>query len=156
MECVKKVFEILRAKGWHISFAESCTGGLVSGTLVAIDGSSSVFDSSFVTYANESKVKYLGVREEDIAAHGVVSEQVAGQMAKGCALANGAQVGVGISGIAGPTGGTPNKPVGTVCFGFYMDGDIHTFTCLFENLDRQGVRMAAVRYVYETLETLLK
>jgi nicotinamide-nucleotide amidase len=155
IEMVKKTFAILGEKDWHISFAESCTGGLAAATLVALDGSSSVFDGSFVTYANESKVKYLGVKEEDILAYGVVSEVVAGQMAKGCATAYESEVGVGISGIAGPTGGTPTKPVGTVCFGFYVDGALHTRTCHFANLDRQGVREAAVAYVYETLRELL-
>ncbi len=155
MNDVKAVFEALKAKGWKISFAESCTGGLAAATLVALDGSSSVFDGSFVTYANESKVKYLGVKEESISAYGVVSQEVAGQMAQGCATAYGSQVGVGISGIAGPTGGTPAKPVGTVCFGFYVSGTLHTYTCLFEGLDRQGVREASVAYVYETLRKLL-
>ena len=152
---VKKVFDSLKARGWKISFAESCTGGLAAATLVALDGSSSVFDGSFVTYANESKVKYVGVCPDTISSFGVVSEEVAGQMAQGCATAYASEVGVGISGIAGPTGGTPTKPVGTVCFGFYIQGALHTATQHFTGLDRQGVRERAVAYVYETLAKLL-
>ena len=155
MRDLEAVFDLLKAKGWKISFAESCTGGLAAATLVALDGSSSVFDGSFVTYANESKMRHLGVSADSITAHGAVSEEVAGQMAQGCASAYACEVGVGISGIAGPTGGTPEKPVGTVCFGFYVNGICHTVTCHFANLDRQGVRSAAVAYVYETLKQLL-
>lgn len=145
----------LRGLGWHISFAESCTGGLAAAALVDVSGASEVFDGSFVTYANSAKVRYLGVKETSIAAHGVVSEEVAGQMAEGCAAAYACEVGVGISGIAGPLGGTPDKPVGTVCFGFSVAGKTMTATCHFEGMGRLAVRESAVRYVYERLPALL-
>lgn len=103
------IVDILTAKGWTISFAESCTAGLAAAHLVDIPSASNVFNASFVTYANEAKVKYVGVSEETIAEKGVVSEEVAIQMAVGAARANDAQVGVGISGIAGPTGATPES-----------------------------------------------
>ena len=108
-----------------------------------------------VTYANEAKIKYLGVKPETIECYGVVSEPVAGQMAEGVAKAQNAQVGVGVSGIAGPTGGTATKPVGMVCFGFYVDGELTTVTKQFGDLGRNVVREAATEFVFETLVQLL-
>lgn len=140
----------------HITFAESCTGGLAAARLVDVPDASKVFDGSFVTYANETKIVLLGVSEETIREHGVVSEPVAGQMASGAAKKMGAQIGVGISGIAGPGGGTQTKPVGMVCFGVYHDGKVHTATALFGNIGRNAVRQAAVEYVYQMLLELLK
>ena len=115
-------------KGYTISCAESCTGGLVASRIVNVPDASRVLNVSFVTYANEAKIRYLDVDPAVIEAVGVVSEEVAGQMARGAALQAGAQVGVGISGVAGPSGGSPEKPVGTVCFGFYMNGRTETVT----------------------------
>lgn len=149
------IVDILTAKGWTISFAESCTAGLAAAHLVDIPSASNVFNASFVTYANEAKVKYTGVSEETIAEKGVVSEEVAIQMAVGAARANDAQVGVGISGIAGPTGATPGKPVGMVCFGFYIDGKTMSATKQFGDLGRDAVRIASVEYVYSFLASML-
>ena len=164
------VVDILTAKGWTISFAESCTAGLAAAHLVDIPSASNVFNASFVTYSNDAKVKYnasfvtysndakvkyLGVSEQTIEEKGVVSEEVAIQMAVGTARANGAEVGVGITGVAGPTGGTPNKPVGMVCFGFYIDGKTMTATKKFGDLGRDAVRIASVEYVYTFLATML-
>ncbi len=149
------IVDILTAKGWTISFAESCTAGLAAAHLVDIPSASNVFNASFVTYSNEAKVKYLGVSEETIEQKGVVSEEVAIQMASGTARANGAQVGVGITGIAGPTGGTELKPVGMVCFGFYIDGRTMSATKKFGDAGRDAVRIASVEYVYSFLSTML-
>jgi nicotinamide-nucleotide amidase len=149
------VVDILTAKVWTISFAESCTAGLAAAHLVDIPSASNVFNASFVTYSNDAKVKYLGVSEQTIEEKGVVSEEVAIQMAVGTARANGAEVGVGITGVAGPTGGTPNKPVGMVCFGFYIDGKTMTATKKFGDLGRDAVRIASVEYVYTFLATML-
>lgn len=151
----ERVVTLLQKKGFHISFAESCTGGLCSARLVSVANASAVFDAGVVTYANEAKVKYLGVKPETIEQYGVVSEPVAGQMAEGVAKAQNAQVGVGISGIAGPTGGSAEKPVGMVCFGFFVDGELMTVTKHFGNLGRNVVREAATEFVFETLERLL-
>ena len=104
-----KVVVELKKKGYHISFAESCTAGLAAARLVNVPDASSVLDVSFVTYANEAKVKYLDVSPETIEKFGVVSEEVAREMCIGAAQAMGAEVGVGITGIAGPTGGTDKK-----------------------------------------------
>lgn len=155
MEIETKVVDRLIQKGFHIAFAESCTGGLLCGRIVNVPNASAVLDSSFVTYANEAKVKYLGVREESIADYGVVSEVVAGQMAQGVAEQTQAQVGVATSGIAGPTGGSDTKPIGMVCFGFWVDGVLTTVTKQFGDIGRNQVREAAVQYALETVYELL-
>ena len=142
------IVDILTARGWTISFAESCTAGLAAAHLVDIPSASNVFHSSFVTYSNEAKEKYLGVSAETIAEKGVVSEEVA-------VRANGAQVGVGITGIAGPSGGTKTKPVGMVCFGFVIDGKTMSATKQFGEIGRDAVRLASVEYVYSFLATML-
>lgn len=156
METETKLVNKLIEKGFHIACAESCTGGLLCGSIVNVPNASAVLDSSFVTYANEAKIKYLGVQEDTIAGYGVVSEAVAGQMAAGVAAECGAQVGVATSGIAGPTGGTAAKPVGMVCFGFWIDGKLTTATKQFGNIGRNQVREAAVRYALEQLLVLLE
>ena len=151
-----KVIELLVKKQYHISFAESCTGGMVSAGIVDVASASKVLDVSIVTYANEAKIKYLGVNPETIELFGVVSEEVAGQMAKGVSLLNNADVGVGISGIAGPTGATLKKPLGMVCFGFYIDGQVWTYTKYFGDLGRSMVRLESTLFVYEKLIELLE
>jgi len=151
-----QVVDLLIEKGWHISFAESCTGGLAAGRLVNVPNASCVLDASLVTYANEAKILYLDVSSDTISRHGVVSEQVAGEMSLGVALKNHAEVGVGITGIAGPGGATATKPVGMVCFGFYINGKMQTFTKQFGNIGRNCVRKCSVDFVYETLLELLK
>lgn len=150
-EVVKKLIE----KNYRISFAESCTGGLAAATLVSVADASKVLDVSFVTYANAAKIKYLGVKEQTIEEKGVVSEEVAAQMAAGVAAEAGSQIGVGITGVAGPSGGTPDKPVGMVCFGFFVDGKVHTYTKQFGGIGRNEVRKKSVEFVYSTLLELL-
>lgn len=160
----ERVVNALIKHGLHISFAESCTGGLAAARIVDVPNASYVLDASFVTYANQAKVKFVSVAEESIAEHGVVSECVALSMAKGAAAAANAEIGVGISGIAGPSGGSPEKPVGTVCFGFYFGGKakcgIPKFeiskTMHFGAAGRQAVRNASVNFVFETLAELLR
>ncbi|MFO7273326.1 MAG: competence/damage-inducible protein A [Bacillota bacterium] len=110
------VGRLLAERGLTLSTAESCTGGLVAKRLTDVPGSSRYFGMGFVTYANEAKMRFLGVPEALLAAHGAVSEPVARAMAQGALERSGADVAVAISGIAGPDGGTPEKPVGTVCF----------------------------------------
>lgn len=155
MERETKLVNSLIEKAYHIACAESCTGGLLCGSIVNVPNASAVLDCSFITYANEAKIKYLGVREETIAEYGVVSEEVVGQMAKGVAEQAGAQVGVATSGIAGPTGGTATKPVGMVCFGFWVNGVLTTATQQFGDIGRNQVREAAVQFALEKLDELL-
>lgn len=155
MDIEYKVVEKLIEKNYHITFAESCTAGLAAAKLVNVPDASKVLDVSFVTYANEAKQKYVNVNEDTIEANGVVSEKVAGEMAAGAANAMGAEVGVGISGIAGPSGGTDKKPVGMVCFGFYVNGNISTYTMKFGDIGRNNVRAASVDFCYEKLLELI-
>ena len=151
MTIEEQVVNKLIDRGFRISFAESCTGGLCCGTLVNVSNASKVLDMSFVTYANEAKVELINVNPETIENYGVVSEQVAGEMCKGVAEKAHSEVGVGITGVAGPTGGTAKKPVGMVCFGFYVLGNMTTRTMQFGNIGRNEVRAKSVDFVFNTL-----
>lgn len=154
-DALTAVVKALTDRGWHITFAESCTAGMAAAHLVDCPHVSSIFDCAFVTYANDAKIKLLGVAPSLIDQYGVVSEPVALAMAQGACRQAGAQVGVGISGIAGPGGATPTKPVGMVCFGFVVDGATHVYTCQFGDIGRARVRQSAVDFVYDTLYRLL-
>ena len=156
MTIEEQVVNKLIDRGFHISFAESCTGGLCCGTLVNVSNASKVLDMSFVTYANEAKVELINVNPKTIENYGVVSEQVAGEMCKGVAEKAHSEVGVGITGVAGPTGGTAKKPVGMVCFGFYVLGNVTTRTMQFGNIGRNEVRAKSVDFVFNTLAELLE
>ncbi len=155
MALEEQVVDLLIEKGWHIAFAESCTGGLCCGTLVNVTNASKVLDMSFTTYANEAKIKLLGVSADTILKNGVVSEEVAYEMAQGVAKTASAEVGVGVTGVAGPGGGTAKKPVGMVCFGFSVNGETKTYTKLFGEIGRQQVRKSSVEFVFQTLIELL-
>ncbi len=122
------VVTLLKERGWKIATAESLTGGWVAGRIVSFPGASEVFEGGFVTYSNEAKIALLGVKPETIERYGVVSEEVAGEMARGAAEKLGCEVAVATTGVAGPTGGTEKTPVGTVCFGVYVKGRIETST----------------------------
>ena len=148
---VDDVVNKLIAKNYHIACAESCTGGLVAASLVAVPGVSSVLDLSLVTYANEAKERFLGVEEADIKKYGVVSEVVAKAMAKGVASLAKAEVGLATSGIAGPTGGSLKKPVGMVCFAIFIQGKIYTYTKYFGNIGRNLVREKATEFILAEL-----
>lgn len=152
----EQLVQILIDHNFTISCAESCTGGLLASSIVAVPAASQVFQMSFVTYANEAKVELVNVSNSTILTYGVVSEEVAREMAKGCALKAKANIGVGISGIAGPTGATKTKPIGMVCFGFYINGEIFSSTMQFGNIGRTEVREASVNYVIDQLLSYLK
>ena len=151
MALEEQVVDRLIEKNFHISFAESCTGGMCCGTIVNVTNASKVLDVSFVTYANEAKMKFLGVNADTILSHGVVSEEVAYEMAKGVCKTAGSEVGVGITGVAGPGGGTAKKPVGMVCFGFCINGQTVTYTKQFGEIGRNQVRKSSVEFVLQTL-----
>ncbi|MCH5325223.1 MAG: CinA family protein [Eubacterium sp.] len=120
----KDVVQLLVKENKKLSTAESCTGGLISAAVTAVSGSSSVFDLGICTYANSAKEKYLGVPAQVLKEHGAVSETTARLMAAGIRAAAASDIGVSVTGIAGPTGGTPDKPVGTVYVGISTaDGD---------------------------------
>lgn len=150
-QLVKKLIE----KGYHISCAESCTGGKVTAAIVDVADASKVLNASIVTYSNEAKMHYLNVSASTLETYGAVSEETAREMAAGIASANKAEVGVGVTGTAGPGGGTPEKPVGTVCFGFFINGEVTTIKKQFGDLGRNKVRDASVEFVLDTLLQLL-
>ncbi len=149
--------ELLKLKDYSFTCAESCTGGWVGHALTSIPGSSEWFGSSFVTYSYEAKTQILGVSSEDLDNFGAVSEEIVEQMVSGALHKSGANVGVAISGIAGPAGGTDTKPVGTVCFAWKMDGqDVITSTEYFAG-DRNEVRYFSVeRALMGTIELVKK
>lgn len=152
-ELARKVGQALHAKGQLLATAESCTGGGVAQAITDIAGSSAWFERGFVTYTNASKTQMLGVPAPLIAERGAVSEEVAAAMARGALAHSGAQVAVATTGIAGPGGAVPGKPVGTVCFGWAMPDGVQTERCVFAG-DRQAVRAQAVAHALHGLQRL--
>jgi len=139
----RRAAHALKTKGWMLAIAESCTGGMVSQVFTSIAGSSEWFERGFVTYSNLAKRELLNVTTTTLARFGAVSEQTARAMADGALANSHAQVSVAITGIAGPTGGTPEKPVGTVWFAWAgKDRDTVTASAQFEG-DRDAVRRHA-------------
>jgi len=130
----KKLTELLISKNMSIAIAESCTGGSLSSSLTSIPGASSYFNCGFITYSNESKVNMLNVDSQTIELFGAVSEKVAYEMAMGAGQNSKSHLAISVTGIAGPSGGTPEKPVGMVCFGFYVDGNVTTTTQFFSGV----------------------
>ena len=150
------ILKILKDKQWTISTAESCTGGLLAGTLVNCSGISNYFKEGMVTYSNEAKIKYLGVKPETLEEYGAVSSQTALEMAEGIRQAAGVHIGLSTTGIAGPEGGTLEKPVGLVYIGIALPNEIYTYELRLEGT-RQEVRHKAVKHtLYRLLEKLHK
>jgi len=147
------VLSAARARGWKITTAESCTGGLIGAALTEVAGSSDVFDRGFITYSNAAKQQMLGVLPATLDIHGAVSEQVAGEMAAGALARSDAQLAVSVTGIAGP-GGSDHKPEGRVCFGLAGPNGVISETMDFGALGRSNVRAATVRHALELLRQL--
>ena len=137
-----------------IAFAESCTGGLVAAAMTELDGSSAVVERGFVVYSNRAKIEMLGVPPELIEEYGAVSEEVARAMAQGALEHSGAQLAVSVTGIAGPTGGSPDKPIGLVHIAAAREGQttLH-LECRFGDIGRAEIR---IRSVEEALKLLLQ
>lgn len=151
----KQVGQVLFEQKLVLATAESCTGGWVAQVVTQISGSSQWFDRGFVTYSNEAKQEMLGVSGETLQHHGAVSEQTVKEMAEGALENSRAQVTLAISGIAGPTGGTAEKPVGMVCFAFAgRDFSTQTNTQYFQG-DRHQVRHQSVQYALRRLIELI-
>ena len=148
-ELAQKLGEQLAAKDWRIATAESCTGGGVAAAITAIAGSSAWFEYGVVSYANVAKQKLLGVSAQTLDLEGAVSEAVVVEMVRGALALSGADLAVAISGIAGPSGATPGKPVGTVWFAWATAaGDLKTDMQLIDG-DRAAVQHGAVIYALE-------
>ena len=139
----EEIVKICVDRGYQITFAESCTGGLLSAALVNVSGASNVYGRGFVTYANEAKVEELNVSEDTLKAYGAVSEQTAREMAIGAQKHARADVALSVTGIAGPGGGTKEKPVGLVYIGCAVREQVWIKKCLF-NGDRMANRESAV------------
>jgi nicotinamide-nucleotide amidase len=149
-----KVGSTLRATGHLLATAESCTGGWVAEVVTATAGSSAWFDCGFITYSNTAKQRLLGVLPATLATHGAVSEPVALELVRGALLNSSATVAISITGIAGPGGAVPGKPVGTVCFGWAVkDGAERAETCHFDG-DREAVRRSSVCHTLAVLLAL--
>jgi nicotinamide-nucleotide amidase len=146
--------DLLLNKRLKLVTAESCTGGLISAACTDLAGSSNWFERGFVTYSNEAKTELLGVEERLLQRAGAVCEGVARAMVQGALAHSHAQVAVAVTGVAGPTGGSPAKPVGTVWFGFAVPGQVVTEKCHFAG-DRAQVRAAAVQHALRRLVELL-
>ena len=166
MNLVEALSHALLHRGWALATAESCTGGLISGRCTDLAGSSQWFERGFVTYSNEAKHELLGVDNAVLAQEGAVSEAVARDMALGALRHSKAQVSLAVTGVAGPTGGSRSKPVGTVWFAWATPSDsgptlgaetawVKTERMQFSG-DRAAVRAATVTHALQTLLDLLK
>ena len=144
----------LLTRGWMLATAESCTGGMIAAACTDLAGSSQWFERGFVTYSNAAKTELLGVPAALIAQHGAVSEPVARAMAEGAITRSRAQASVAVTGVAGPTGGSAEKPVGTVWLAWHVDGRTHSELRHFAG-DRAAVRMATVQHALARLARLL-
>ena len=153
-QAVARLADLLLERGWKLATAESCTGGMIAAACTDLAGSSNWFERGFVSYSNEAKSELLGVEPALIAAQGAVSEVVARAMAFGAIRHSHAQVSVAVTGVAGPAGGSKEKPVGTVWFGFQVDGLLTSETRRFPG-DRAAVREATVRHALDRLLQLL-
>jgi nicotinamide-nucleotide amidase len=153
-DIVFSVSEKLLTRKCKLVTAESCTGGLIAGACTELAGSSRWFERGFVTYSNEAKQTSLGVPAELLISHGAVSEEVVRAMAQGAVAHSLAQISVAVTGVAGPTGGSKAKPVGTVWFGFCIAGVTHSECQLFPG-DRAAVRQATVLHALVRLDSLL-
>lgn len=148
--------QALMRHGWRLAVAESCTGGWAAQSLTAVAGSSQWFERGFVTYSNDAKQDLLGVTGKTLVQFGAVSAETARAMAEGVLAHSRAQVAFSITGIAGPTGGTPDKPVGTVCFGWAWPGAATVTAREHFAGDRRQVRAQSVRHVLRQMLALLK
>ena len=140
----EKIVSLLQEKGWKIASAESCSGGMIASRLVNVSGVSDVFEEWYITYSNAAKHKLLGVSKQSLGQYGAVSSQVAGEMALGAARQARARAAIAVTGIAGPGGGTPQKPVGLVYIGCYVDGKVFVTENYFQG-SRQEIRTATTQ-----------
>ena len=154
-DLTKTLAQILLSRSWTVSLAESCTGGLVCATLTELAGSSEWFERGYITYSNEAKSECLDVPSQLIESHGAVSEQVAKAMAEGARINSGSNVAISITGVAGPSGGSAEKPVGTVCFGWATENQTLTKTMHFAG-NRQTIRQQAAQFALTELIALLR
>lgn len=148
----------LKARGFMLALAESCTGGMTAQAITSVVGSSTWFDRAFVTYSNQAKIDMLGVKNETLQLFGAVSEQTANEMARGALKFSLARISASITGIAGPDGGSIEKPVGSVCFGFALKNSVNSVVkCNTQHFvgNRESIRQQASIYAIIQLIQLL-
>jgi len=150
-ERIKKIIERLSKKGLSLSIAESCTGGYISHMITNISGASKVFDSAIICYSNQAKIAFLNVDETIIESYGAVSDPVARQLANNIRILSNVDIGIGITGIAGPTGGTLEKPIGLVFIGFSTENETLVEEFQFKS-DRITFKQKVLEKVIEYLE----
>lgn len=146
----QQLAQLLRQRGWMLASAESCTGGLIAAACTDLAGSSTWFERGYVTYSNAAKTELLGVATELLSQHGAVSEAVARAMVLGALAGARAEVALAVTGIAGPDGGSVDKPVGTVWFAWNINGRVHSQVQHFTG-DRADVRAAATQHALSQL-----
>lgn len=145
-ETVLRFIEACKSKGIMAATAESCTGGMIAAAITDIAGTSAIFDRAFITYSNEAKMEMIGVQEETLAAHGAVSKETALEMASGALARSNAAIALSVTGIAGPDGGSTEKPVGLVWFGVAVKNrEPVAEKRLFENHGRDFIRTETVK-----------
>lgn len=147
---MKALIQALQQKNLSISVAESCTGGNLSALLTSQSGASNYFECGFISYSNQAKIDMLGVSVTTLEAFGAVSEQTASEMARGVITHSNSDIAVAITGIAGPTGGSKDKPIGTVCFGFCVLGECFTTTQQFSG-NRAAVVQSSIDFAINTI-----
>ncbi|HYE10337.1 MAG TPA: nicotinamide-nucleotide amidohydrolase family protein, partial [Patescibacteria group bacterium] len=148
------VYKLLQKKNMTVSIAESCTGGLISGRLTNVSGVSSVFTNAIVTYSNQAKMNFLNVQEKTLRLHGAVSAETAEEMAKGIRQVSGTDVGISVTGIAGPEGGTAEKPVGLFYIGIAIGDSVEAHRYCFP-ASREKVRWNATTRALDILRRAL-
>jgi nicotinamide-nucleotide amidase len=150
-DVVKRLAERLSEKDWQMATAESCTGGWIAKCCTDLAGSSAWFDRGFVTYSNAAKVEMLNVDVSTLQQHGAVSAQTVQKMAEGARARSGVQAVVAVTGVAGPSGGSEEKPVGTVWFGWALEGQETSVVRMVFDGDREAVRKQTVLYALQEL-----
>ena len=155
LERAQRLIQSATNAGVTLATVESCTGGLVAGAIVSIAGSSTAFERGFITYTNEAKIEVLGVPKATLAAHGAVSRETAIAMAEGALGICPADVAVGVTGVAGPSGGTPDKPVGTVAIAVATRGEEPVCEIPRFSGDRTAVRLASVNQALDMMLAII-
>jgi len=153
---MKRLFLILKKKNLKLAVVESCTGGLLASTITSIDGASKVFNLGLVTYSNQAKIKILKVNKNIIKKYGAVSHECCSAMVKNLSRISRANINVSITGIAGPKGGTKQKPVGLVYIGVKKGNKIQINRCLFKSKKRSSIQRATVKKALELILRIAK
>lgn len=155
MSIEEKFVKLLNEKKIIVATAESCTGGNLAGKIINVSGASNVFNEGFITYSNDAKKKYLNVKDKTLKDYGAVSEETAKEMAEGCAKTTGCDMSIVTTGIAGPLGGSIEKPVGLVYIGIFYRGTNYIYKNIFKGT-RENIRESAIKKALEVAVDILE